>query len=158
MAGGRPTDYRPEFAQEMLDFFGDGEAVSESEDKSGRVVMKPLRLPTFERFASDINVAKSTLYDWAERKAKDTGELMHPEFAYAFTRCRQIQADMLMQGGLFGSYNPVISKMLLAANHNIVEKTVQEHTGKDGKDLIPPSNLAPSDAYMLMLVKKPENG
>lgn len=46
-AGGRPTDYKPEYCQMVIDHMAEG--------------------LSFESFAGAIGVSKQTLYDWAER-------------------------------------------------------------------------------------------
>ena len=46
MTAGRPTDYRPEYCDEVVSFMADGKHVIE--------------------FAAHVGVAKSTVYKWAE--------------------------------------------------------------------------------------------
>ena len=45
-----------------------------------------------------------------------------------------MQERFLVEGGVSGSYNPMISKLILT-KHGYADK--QEVTGADGKDLIP---------------------
>lgn len=54
MAGGRPTDYKPEYCQMLIEHM-----------RRGR---------SFETFACDVNTHRGTLYDWCEK---------HKEFADA---------------------------------------------------------------------------
>lgn len=57
MPAGRPTDYTPEFCEEIVEFMANGRHVIE--------------------FAAHIDVAKSTIYKWAEE---------HKEFSDALKR------------------------------------------------------------------------
>lgn len=54
MAGGRPTDYKPEYCDMLIEHMGQG--------------------LSFSSFASDLNVAESTIYLWAQ---------LHSEFSEA---------------------------------------------------------------------------
>jgi len=60
MAGGRPTDYRPEYCQKAIELGKTGASYAE--------------------IASELDVAESTLYLWKD---------VHPEFSEALTRARQ---------------------------------------------------------------------
>ncbi|XQA74607.1 helix-turn-helix domain-containing protein [Xanthomonas sacchari] len=64
MPGGRPSDYSPEYCQTVIDL-----------GKQGKSVVQ---------MACALDVAKSTLYVWAEN---------HPEFSDAFTRAKQWAQD-----------------------------------------------------------------
>lgn len=100
--GGRPTDYKKEYCDKMLEFFdteitktikiittGKNEYRKEEEKEIANT------LPTFERFAINIGVNKDTLYEW---------EKVHDEFSDSMGKCREIQQDFLIQNGLKGLY------------------------------------------------------
>lgn len=63
-----------------------------------------VRVPTIEGLAVHLRCTKPTIYDWAEK---------YPDFSYALEHLRAIQAARLAEGGLSGTYNPTISKLLL---------------------------------------------
>ncbi|WP_321946542.1 hypothetical protein [Paraburkholderia sp. J10-1] len=108
---GRPTDYRPEFCQMMIEFFNI-EVESEEKltlvDKKGEQIEQTIRrtnrYPTMERFASTLGVTRETLYNWATAKEKDGKTPCHPEFFHAYTRARELGNALLIEGGLGGNY------------------------------------------------------
>lgn len=97
MAGGRPTDYN----QEMLD------RADEYINGEHRVV------PTIERLALFLEISKPTIYEW---------EAKYPEFSYALSRLRNLQAAEVIEKGLDGSFNSTIAKLMLG-NHGYTDKS-----------------------------------
>jgi hypothetical protein len=106
--GGRPTEYRPEhttFAKAYVTTFTElGDAV-----------------PTIEGLCDELGISKQCCYEWQER---------HPEFGDACKRILAKQGRILQNQGLLGKFAPVITKLLLSANHDKREKT---DTTSDGK-------------------------
>lgn len=100
---GRPTKYRPELCQRIIEFFdvspfeiardGDGNPLT---SPSGKPLLIPSNLPTFESFAHSIGVHVDSLYEWAN---------VHSEFSEAKKRAQQLQKNILIQNGLVGGYN-----------------------------------------------------
>jgi len=81
-------------------------------------------IPTMEGLANYLNVAVSTLYEWANDPDKRT-------FSEALNKIKQTQGDMLIQKGLKGDYNATIAKLMLH-NHGYSDKQSTELTGRDG--------------------------
>jgi len=75
-------------------------------------VIRTVNLPTIEDLANYLGIHKDTIYDWEKK---------YPEFSDVITRVRQEQASRLINNGLSGSYNPVITKLILN-KHGYVEK------------------------------------
>lgn len=108
---GRPSRYKDEFVDLMFDFFNKEvyrEVESDVIDSHG-VACKATKsvlntFPTFSRFASKIGVTRETLHKWATEKNKD-GTLRKPEFSYTYTRAKDFQEALLIEGGLSGAYN-----------------------------------------------------
>ncbi|PWF55093.1 terminase small subunit [Massilia glaciei] len=107
---GRPTDYRDEFIDEIVSYFDiPVESVVDVDvaDRDGRTVTEKKvvinTFPTVTRFASSIGVTRGTLHDWATAKNPD-GTLRRPEFSYAYTRAKDLQDALLVEGGLSGRY------------------------------------------------------
>ena len=103
---GRPTKYKPEYAQMMMDYFNVEpytQKVYENQKGDMKIVNEPVRLPTLERFAIQIGVDPNCLYTWANAKDED-GELLYPEFFSTYHQCKAMQKDVLVTNGLLGNY------------------------------------------------------
>lgn len=79
--GGRPTKYKPEYCQAIIEYFKDPE-------------VQPL--PLFEDYAIKLDVSKSTLYKWGED---------HKEFSDSLKRCKEIQEARWVNGALQNKFN-----------------------------------------------------
>ena len=106
MAGGRPTKYKPEYCDEIVEFFTrkpfepliHNDAVVM--DKNGNPVMTPCPLPTKEGFAIKIGVDPDTLGNWAKA---------HEKFFGAVKKAEARQKEILIQNGLMGNYEKVFA-------------------------------------------------
>jgi|GEM_PF-2705992 hypothetical protein len=98
---GQPTKYRREYCDLLLKHFDStpfrlGEIVksgknwSVHEDK-----LLPNPLPTLEGFAWILGINMDTLHEWRDK---------HPEFSAALARVKLKQKEILVQGGLAGTY------------------------------------------------------
>lgn len=107
---GRPTKYKPEYCQALIDFF-DVEPYEERQIqhyKNGDVSWSdykrfPNRIPTLRKFAKSINVNYTTVYEWIEK---------HKEFSNAFTHAKEIRKWFIIENGLEGLYNPAFAKFV----------------------------------------------
>lgn len=91
--------YRPEFCQRLLAFFDVPPfKVTEVQKKDGSIsfVESASELPTFAAFARTLGVTQSILQDWQE---------VHPAFAEAAKKARDLQGDILIQNSLRGNYS-----------------------------------------------------
>lgn len=106
---GRPSDYREEYCERILEFFGEELYVDEtrevaSQGEAVEITEKVAnKLPTFQRFAIEIGTTHKTLLEWAK---------VHPEFRKAYDICKEVQWDFLVQHGLRGSYKAAFAKFL----------------------------------------------
>lgn len=114
--GGRPTKYSPEVIDDLYAYLE--EAVPEN-----------MSIPSIEGFAIRLAVSKQTLYNWAEK---------FPEFMDALGTIEQYQKEHLIRIGIFGGkeINASIVALMLRANHNMIETSRQEVTGRDGEALV----------------------
>ncbi len=116
MAKGRPSAYNKTMLITADEYINGGYK------DNGQVI------PTAAGLAIHLDVAKSTIYKWCEDKS-------HP-FSDMLAKCNETQEMKLINGGLEGTYNSTISKLILA-KHDYSDKA--EITGENGKDLFPSS-------------------
>ena len=101
---GQPTKYRPEYCQQLIDYFSIEplEIIREQEitgTEGGKYVSRrlPQRFPWFEGFARKIGVHRNTLKNWCAE---------HPEFAEAYETAKDLQREFLVDIGLSGAAPP----------------------------------------------------
>lgn len=110
-AGGRPTKYRPEFVEELDNYL----------ETTGKEQMS---LPTIQGFALWLDVDDETLTEWTKK---------HLEFSATLSRLKKLQAQQLINDGIYGGkeVNATIIKLLLQNNHGMRER--QDVTSDDEK-------------------------
>jgi hypothetical protein len=108
--GGRPTKYRKEYCQKLVEFFSiepTKEVTKTITTAKGTVIEEPVeraaRLPTFERFAVNIGACVDTLIEWTKK---------HKEFSEAYTYAKALQKDILVTNGLLGLYDAGYAKFV----------------------------------------------
>jgi len=120
---GRPSTYKPIYAQQILEFFGQPAAHDEIElwtTKGGTKIEKkkevPNNFPTLERFACNLGVETSQLVSWARQ---------HSDFRAALARAKSLQKDFLIQNCAKGLYNSHFG-IFLASNVTDMRPAKQE--------------------------------
>lgn len=73
-----------------------------------------VKLPTKEGFAAFIGRTSHTVDAWEDK---------YPDFGKAVAKIKTTQREKLLENGLSGEYNPLITKLLLSAVHGLSEKT-----------------------------------
>ena len=125
---GRPPDYRPEFCQRIIELGKRGYSQA--------------------RMAADLDVAKQTITDWANR---------HPEFSDALKRARthsQCWWEDAAQNGLQNrEFNAAIWDKSVKSmfREDYTDRTVNEMVGKDGETLTLSDNSEAARAIAFML-------
>lgn len=113
--GGRPTKYRPEFDQRIIDWFN-VQATRDVEvhgfGGATKIQVLPNTPPTLVRFAEDIGVSLDTLGRWAT-EVDDEGRPRHPSFADAYARARQLLEGLLVEGATIGVYDSKLTQFML---------------------------------------------
>jgi len=135
---GRPTLFREEFAQQLIDYFNIDaytEKVELNKDGNPVVIKVANKFPTLARFATMIGVTRETLHDWATSKKED-GELKYPDFSYAYKRTKDYQEAILVEGTMLNVFNAPFSIFTAKNVLGWRDKTEQEITGKDGESLM----------------------
>lgn len=110
MTAGRPTICNDELREKALEYI-------ENYREHGEVI------PSVVGMAKAINVAKSTLYKWAEEEDK--------KFSDILDQCMDNQEIALMNGGLSGDYNSTITKLMLT-KHGYHDKADNTLSSPDG--------------------------
>ena len=102
MPAGRPTLYDPSFVDKV-----DSYLENATRDN--------MHLPKVESFATYLGVHKDTIYEWAK---------LYPEFSDALKKILTIQAERLIDDGIYGGkeVNATIVKLLLQNNHGMKER------------------------------------
>ncbi len=113
MPGGRPTKYRPEFCELVIEL-----------GKQGK---------TWRHMAIECGVyEQATLYDWAEK---------YPEFSKAFKEAQELARiwwdDLGQAHATSGQGSPLWPKIMAARwPEDYTEKSKQEISGANGSDII----------------------
>lgn len=144
---GRPTTYNEEILTKTEQYIKNcidqeiefHKTRGEKSDSYERIVK--VNLPTIEGLALYLNVARSSIYLWIDE---------HKDFSDIIEKLQAKQAEMLINSGLSGSYNPTIAKVLLT-KHGYREGN--EVTGKDGEKLIPETLTNQEQEALRKLVK-----
>jgi hypothetical protein len=119
----RPTDYTDEMPKKLMEHFSIPlyKEVIEETASGGRVVqvkkLKPSSMPTFERFAINVGVTHKTLLNWCES---------HPEFLQAYTACKDIQKEFIVEHGLNNNYNAGFAKFIAINVTSFKDKVTHE--------------------------------
>lgn len=116
---GRPSKYKSEYKQMLIDYFGiepNFDVIEQKKDGNGcfytKKVKKPNVLPTFYMFADMIGISRDTLYEWANPKNIDK----YPDFSYTYKRAKAMQKDFLIQNGLLKLYPSNFAIFILKAS------------------------------------------
>ncbi len=104
----RPTKYRPEYCQRIIDFFSI-DPYEKYVDENGNVTDLPPKAPTIERFADSLGVVKQTVYDWSKK---------HREFLYALNLVRQKERIFIRDAGMASIYDPRFCASVYACVRN----------------------------------------
>ena len=102
---GRPTKYNPELQEEADTYVYRLEEL-------GHVVPSRVGLCCF------LGIDKTTSYEW---------EKIYPEFSHTLKTVETLQEHSTLNGGLSGTLNPTIVKLVLA-NHGYSDKQSIDHT------------------------------
>ncbi len=94
-AGGRPTKYKPEYCQGIIDFFT--RPLIETDENGKKTACD---IPLISDYALSIDILRETLWDWTNK---------YPEFSNAYKKAKDIQRGILVKLGMKGLYNPSFS-------------------------------------------------
>ncbi len=134
--GGRPTDYREEYCQDIVEFFSrplTKTVIKTYTTKAGTVIEEPVErpeeLPTIEEYCNRLGISKQALSEWVK---------VHPRFGDAYVRAKQLEKDFLVKNGLSGRFDSRFS-IFVAQNFTDMRmqpleiRTTVEHTLGDAE-------------------------
>lgn len=135
---GRPTLYKSEYTQRLLDYFDVEpyyERITKIVTKKGDVIEVPKDeandFPTLAGFAVLIGVHRDTLHEWSTAENED-GELLYPDFSDAYKRAKDFQEAYIAINGLKGHVNPTfaifIAKNVLGWTDKLESKNTNDTT------------------------------
>lgn len=115
---GNESNYRPEYANQIFFKYIQQCELSHNpfivQEGTNLLPIKRLQVPMVEGYAAYIGVPRKQLRRWAS---------MYPEFYEAMKQLKDLQKMYLINNGLSGNYNPMITKVMLMNNHNMVDKS-----------------------------------
>ena len=128
MTAGRPTKYESqltidkvnEYILTCVDEIEIFEKTVGDKSTSYERILKT-NIPSIAGLAIYLDLSKDTIYAWKEE---------YPEFSYALEKVSRLQESKLLNGGVSGTYNSTISKLILSSNHGYREKSDVTTDGK----------------------------
>jgi hypothetical protein len=117
---GRPTKYRPEFAEQIVTYFDvQPEEDVKVEQPNGLVKLQRMARvpPMLVGFARSIGIDLTTLNRWATDVDAASGKPRHPDFADAYAHARELHESLIAKGALLGLYDSKASQFLLKNLH-----------------------------------------
>ena len=106
---GRPTKYKPEYCQQIIEFFDQPMIDAKTEEAHDPIYLSA--------FARNIGVVHDTLIEWTSR---------YPAFSEAYSEAKQLQKEMIITNAMQGRYNPSFAWRMMMNCHNWRDK--QDHT------------------------------
>lgn len=103
------STYDPSFIDKVDEFLDQCQDGTQEGSKKIKV-----NLPSIEKFSKFIGTTSKTIRVW---------EKENPDFKIATDKIHMEQKIRLIDGGLSNTYNPWIARLLLSANHGMVERS-----------------------------------
>ena len=134
---GRPSKYKPEYCQMLLDYMTQEpweEVAITHTNRKGETwtedKLRPNRIKFIQSFAWNIcNVPHETLLDWVK---------VYPEFRQAYARARDLQSQHLLENGFMGLSDPAMTKF---AAVNMTDMRDKQDITSDGRSIAPVVHL-----------------
>lgn len=95
------------------------------EDYIARAEAKPLAVPTLQGYCRAMGISVALLDQW-EKDPRKRDIILE-----AKSRVMALQHDRLIEGGLNGTMNQQIARLMLGANHGYFERASVDHTSSD---------------------------
>jgi hypothetical protein len=130
---GRPTKYKPEFCQAIIDYFTVD--LNKTHKKTittakGTVIEEDVpdipMFPSFAGFAAKIGVSKDIISDW--QKA-------HAQFRRSCARAKAMAEEILVRYVLRGDYDSNFARFVAINYTDMQDRSAVEHSGPGGEPL-----------------------
>lgn len=119
---GRPTNYRPEYCQAIVEYFADRNSWEINTDAKGSMKAIPSsKIPTIARWCHSIGVSTRVLDDWQRR---------HPEFAEAYQMARELQQSFAIELAAAGIGTGMMNTFMQVKHDWRVAREDEEHTNE----------------------------
>ncbi len=129
---GRPTLYRPEYCQELIEFFDlePYREITKVHQRTGNEYTERIanNLPSLVGFAAKIGISRMTIQNWGKK---------YPDFLYAVTRAKACAEHILVTNALLGLYNAQFS-IFVAKNYTDLRDVQEVKDLTDDKPLRTP--------------------
>ena len=119
---GRPTTFRPEYCQSIIDFFTRDSWELVYDAKGTAKVIPKDNIPTLIRWCTSLGIHRRTVYDWIKTI---------PEFADAHDTAMELQKAFLMESGIVHGSGGFASFMLKCV-HGMQEPKADADEKEDG--------------------------
>jgi preprotein translocase subunit Sec63 len=121
---GAKSKYDPAYCEEMLNYFNRG-LYKETKTFNKKELND---LPTFQYYSAVIRcITYQTLLNWAEE---------HKEFREVYQKCKKIQENILVQGGISRAYDPGFVKFILNSVSDTFKEKIEHTVDDQAKNLI----------------------
>lgn len=131
--GGRPTKYKPELADDMIEFFSREPyrevERSKTDSKGGEYFWyedTPNDIPFFSDWCRKVGITKDTMNRWKDDPEK-------PEFSDAYKQSKELQKSFLITNGLRGLYNSTFAIFTAKNITDMRDKQEIDHTTQGDK-------------------------
>jgi hypothetical protein len=126
---GRPTKYKPEYCEMIIEYFDQAPTTTiyktdynrDGSVKSETPITVATQFPTFQGFAHSLDVGMTSLIDWQNN---------YPEFAIAYARAKGLQEQIWLINSMDNRYNSQFAQFF--GKNCLGYKDRTELSGPDG--------------------------
>ena len=154
--GGRPSTYRPEYDQMLLDYFdipATREIIETHESKNGTVFQEVRTvandLPTIEGFCKSLKISRETFYHWAG---------LFPSFADSHKKAQAMQQAIWQQNTMRGRYSQPFAIFFGKNVYGWKDKEDQQITGDITLNLVAKLSEADKNELIEKAAKRIRSG
>lgn len=146
---GRPTKYKKEYCQGIVDYFKNFEPfeelpIKETVNDDGTTTSEtkrfPVAPPSLTKYATSIDVSRETLHEWKR---------VHKDFSDAFGKAKAIYEDVYCDGAMLGYYNHGFTALIMKNRFDWADKSENKNKNENTDKPTDLSNLSDDDLKRL---------